>query len=160
LQRWRLSLLLTASLLVPALALAQDGVPAPPFSVRDLDGRNLRLQDFRGRPVVLDFWATWCAPCRTSMPDLDSIQVRFADQGLVVLGLSLDEDGVQPVRRFVQGIGVKFRMALANDKMLSQYGPIRSVPTTVFIDRRGVIVRRVVGYVDRETMEGFVRELF
>jgi peroxiredoxin len=160
LHRWLSLFLLTAALSSPGVAAAQEGTAAPAFSVRDLDGHTIRLQDLRGRPVVLDFWATWCAPCRTSMPDLDQIQDRYTGQGLVILGLSLDEDGAQPVRRFAQGIGVKFRMALANDRVLAQYGPIRSVPTTVFINRKGIVVRRVVGYVDRETMEGFVRELF
>jgi peroxiredoxin len=141
-------------------AFAQEGTPAPAFSVRDLDGHNIRLQDLRGRPVVLDFWATWCAPCRASMPDLSALQTRYADQGLMVIGLALDEDGTQPVRKFVEQLGVKFRIALANDRVLSQYGPIRSAPTTVFINRHGMIVRRVVGYIDQETMDSFIRELF
>ena len=150
---------LLAALGSPGPAMAQTGQPAPPFSVRDLDGRTVRLQDLRGKPVVLDFWATWCAPCRASMPDLDALQERYADQGLVVLGLSLDEDGTAPVKRFVERLGIRFRIALANEKMLAQYGPIRSAPTTLFINRRGVVVRRVVGYVDKETMESFIREL-
>jgi thiol-disulfide isomerase/thioredoxin len=149
-----------ASLIVAAPARSQEGSPAPAFSVRDLDGRNIRMQDLKGRPVVLDFWATWCAPCRASMPDLNALQARYADQGLMVIGLALDEDGTQPVRRFVDQLGVKFRIALANDRVLSQYGPIRSAPTTVFINRRGIVVRRVVGYIDQETMDSFIRELF
>jgi len=151
---------LIAALGLPATGFAQAGQPAPPFAVRDLEGRTVRLQDLKGRPVVLDFWATWCAPCRASMPELDAIQNRYADRGLVVLGLSLDEEGTAPVRRFVDRLGVKFRIALANEKMLAQYGPIRSAPTTVFINRKGMVVRRVVGYVDRETMESFILELF
>jgi len=151
---------LVAALGIAPPALAQPAHPAPPFSVRDLEGRTIRLHDLRGRPVVLDFWATWCAPCRVSMPELDALQERYAEQGLVVLGLSLDEDDTPAVKRFVERLGVRFRIALANEKMLAQYGPIRSAPTTVFINRRGQVVRRVVGYVDRETMESFVRELF
>ncbi|MEO5618974.1 MAG: TlpA disulfide reductase family protein [Candidatus Eisenbacteria bacterium] len=159
--RFSLALLpLIAGLAFAAPVLAQSGQPAPPFSVRDLEGRTVRLQDLRGRPVVLDFWATWCAPCRVSMPDLDALQERYADQGLVVLGLSLDEEGTPVVKRFIARLGIRFRIALANEKMLAQYGPIRSAPTTVFINRKGVVVRRVVGYVDRETMESFIRELF
>ena len=149
--------LLAAALTEPSLA--QTGQMAPPFTVRDLDGRSVRLQDLRGKPVVLDFWATWCAPCRVSMPDLDALQERYSEQGLVVLGLSLDEEGTAPVKRFVDRLGIKFRIALANEKLLAQYGPIRSAPTTLFINRRGVVVRRVVGYVDKETMESFIREL-
>jgi thiol-disulfide isomerase/thioredoxin len=157
-----------ALILVPLLgtlaaaspAFAQAPQPAPPFAVRDLEGRTVKLHDLKGRPVVLDFWATWCAPCRASMPELDAIQDRYADRGLVVLGLSLDEEGTAPVKKFVDRLGVKFRIALANEKMLAQYGPIRSAPTTVFINRKGMVVRRVVGYVDRETMESFILELF
>ncbi len=147
-----------SGLAAPARAQAERVAPA--FSVRDLDGRTVKLQDLRGRPVVLDFWATWCAPCRVSMPELDALQERYADQGLAVIGLSLDDDDGPAVRRFVEKLGIRFRIALANEKMLAQYGPIRSAPTTVFINRRGVIVRRVVGYVDAETMESFIRELF
>jgi len=152
-------ILALAWLAVSAPAFAQQDSPAPPFSVRDLEGRTVRLQDLRGRPVVIEFWATWCAPCRVSMPELDALQERYADQGLVVLGLSLDEDGSAPVKRFVDKLGVKFRIALANEKLLAQYGPIRSAPTTLFINRKGILVRRVVGYVDRETVETFIREL-
>jgi len=151
---------LFVAVVAASAAHAQEGSPAPAFSVRDLDGRNIRMQDLKGRPVVLDFWATWCAPCRASMPDLNTLQTRYAGQGLMVIGLSLDEDGTQPVRKFVDQLGVKFRIALANDRILSQYGPIRSAPTTIFINRRGVIVRRVVGYIDQETMDSFIRELF
>ena len=160
----RRTLTLLAIAVLPLLAspaASQSGTPAPPFAVRDLDGRTIRLSDLRGKPVVLDFWATWCAPCRVSMPELDQLQQKYADQGLVVLGLSLDEDNAhEKVRRFVDKLGVKFRIALANEKMLAQYGPIRSAPTTLFINRNCVLVRRVVGYVDRETMETFIRELF
>jgi len=159
----RLSLTLLAWLGAAVIASpvhAQDAAPAPPFSVRDLEGHTVRLQDLKGKPVVLDFWATWCAPCRVSMPELDQLQGRYAEQGLVVIGLSLDEDGPDKVKHFVDKLGIHFRVALANERMLSQYGPIRSAPTTVFINRKGLVVRRVVGYVDRETMDSFIKELF
>jgi len=144
-----------------ATGLCLGGVhPAPPFAVRSLEGRTVRLADFRGRPVVLDFWATWCAPCRASMPHLDALQQRFQSQGLVIVGLSVDESGSQTVKRFAQRLGVSFRLAMADDHVLDQYGPIRLLPTTFFINRRGEIVRRVVGQIDPETMETYVRELF
>ncbi len=142
-------------------AAAADNVTlAPAFTVRGLDGRNVRLSDFKGKAVVLDFWATWCGPCRASMPHLNEMQGRFSGKGLVVLGLSVDDADPQTVRRFADRLGVKFRMAMADDRVLDLYGPIRSIPTTFFINRRGEITRRVVGYIDRETLEGYVRELF
>lgn len=139
-------------------ALAGDGA-APTFSVRALDGRQMRLTDFRGKPVVLDFWATWCAPCRASMPHLSRLQDRYRGQGLVVIGLSIDDDRPHEVRRVADQMGVKFRLAMADDRVLGLYGPIRSIPTTIFIDRKGDVVRRVVGYIDGETMETYLLEL-
>ena len=132
---------------------------APSFSVRTLDGKTFRLQDQRGKPVVLDFWATWCSPCRASMPHLDRIQERHARDGLVVLGLSVDEVGSAKVKRFAERLGVRFRLAMAEEKLLDQYGPIRQIPTTFFINRRGEVVRRTVGYLDAETLDAYVREL-
>ena len=133
---------------------------APAFTVRGLDGRSVRLSDFKGKAVVLDFWATWCAPCRASLPHLNEVQGHFSGKGLVVLGLSVDDAEPQTVRRFADGLGLKFRMAMADERVLDLYGPIRTIPTTFFINRRGEVTRRVVGYIDRETLEGYVRELF
>jgi thiol-disulfide isomerase/thioredoxin len=132
---------------------------ARPFAVRTLDGRTLRLTELRGRPVILDFWATWCAPCRASMPHLSAMQGRYGSRGLVVLGLSVDDAPPQAVRGFAERLRVRFPIAMASEGMLDDYGPIRSIPTTIFIDRNGRIVRRVVGYVDEETLEGFIREI-
>ncbi len=132
---------------------------ARPFTVRTLDGRTLRLSELRGRPVIVDFWATWCAPCRASMPLLNRMQDRFASRGLIVLGLSVDDVPSQDVRGFVQRLRVRFPIGMASESVIDDYGPIRSIPTTIFIDRHGRIVRRVVGYVDHETLEGFVREI-
>jgi peroxiredoxin len=132
---------------------------APAFSVRTLEGKPLRLSDLRKRPVILDFWATWCGPCRASMPHLSEMQVRYERRGLAVIGLSVDEQGPQRVKRFATQLGVRFTLAMANDEVLDAYGPIRSIPTTFFINRDGHIVRRVVGYIDDDTMEDYVKEI-
>ena len=153
--------------MVLALALAAAGraradgdTPAPSFAIRTVDGKWMRMADLRGRPVVLDFWATWCAPCKSSMPHLSAIQSRYRDRGLVVIGLSMDDDDVQAVRKFADRLGLTFRVALADDHVIDEFGPVRGLPTTIFINRRGAIVRRVTGYLDQETIEGYVRELF
>ena len=162
---------LTSAVVLLALVAAPPAAPrsalaappealAPSFSVQGLDGRAVRLSDFKGRAVVLDFWATWCVPCRASMPHLNSMQERYGRSGLVVLGLSVDDAEPQAVRRFADRLGVKFRLAMADERVLGLYGPIRSIPTTFFINRRGEVVRRVVGYLDEETLETYVRELF
>ena len=139
---------------------ADPPAPAPLFTLRTFDGKWVRLSDLRGRPVVLDFWATWCRPCRTSMPHLEDLQKRYQSQGLVVIGLSVDEGSQADVRRFAQSLGVTFRLGMANDHVLDDYGPIRFLPTTFFIDRNGQMVRRVRGYLDPETLDGYTTELF
>ncbi|MBI5711317.1 MAG: TlpA family protein disulfide reductase [Candidatus Eisenbacteria bacterium] len=143
-------------LLTPTAA-SRDQAPA--FTVRTLDGRTQRLSDLRGRPVMLDFWATWCAPCRASLPNLDAMQRRYGTRGLMVLGLSVDDDGPVAVRRFADRLGVRFPIAMAEEKVLDDYGPIRTIPTTILINRRGQVVRRVVGYIDEETLDGYVKEI-
>jgi cytochrome c biogenesis protein CcmG/thiol:disulfide interchange protein DsbE len=142
---------------VPAHAGARQ---APAFSVRSLDGKTLKLNDFKGRPVLIDFWATWCQPCRASMTHLETVQKRYESRGLVVLGLSVDEDAPADVKRYAQKLGVSFRLAMADEKVLDLYGPVRSIPTTFFINRQGEVVRRVVGYIDGETLESYIQELF
>ena len=132
---------------------------APSFSVRTVEGKMVRLSELRGRPVVIDFWATWCVPCRATLPQLDTLQSRYRDQGLFVLGLSVDDDGLQLVRRYAGRLGLRYPIALASENVLDLYGPIRMIPTTFFIDRRGIIARRVVGSIDGETIDGYVREV-
>ena len=152
---------LLAAVTVVASRPAQAGdAPAPAFSVRTLDGRTLKLSDYRGRPVVVDFWATWCKPCRAAMPHLSDMQERYGERGLVVVGLSVDDAAPDEVKRYAETLRVKFRLAMANDRVLDDYGPIRALPMTFFINRRGEVVRRVVGYIDAETLDAYVRELF
>jgi peroxiredoxin len=157
----RASLLTTVFLAVAAAARAQsEPFPAPHFSVKTFDGKVVKLAELRGKPVVVDFWATWCRPCRVNMPHLDQVQKRFEERGLVVIGLSVDETGPAEVKRFAHGLGVRFRLAMANDRVLDHYGPIRFLPTTFFINRNGEVIRRVRGYIDAETLEAYVLELF
>jgi thiol-disulfide isomerase/thioredoxin len=139
--------------------LAASAKPAPSFTVKTLEGKPLKSSDLRQKPVVVDFWATWCGPCRASMPHLSAMQTRYEKRGLTVIGLSVDERGPQEVKKFANQLGVKFTLAMANDDVLDAYGPIRSIPTTFFINRKGDIVRRVVGYIDGETMEDYVKEI-
>jgi thiol-disulfide isomerase/thioredoxin len=149
----------TASALLLFAPLVAQARQAPAFSVKTLEGKPLRLTELRNRPLIVDFWATWCGPCRASMPHLSSMQSRYEKQGLAVIGMSVDDGGPQNVRKFANQLGVKFTLAMANDEILDAYGPIRSIPTTFFINRKGDIVRRVVGYIDGETMDDYVKEI-
>lgn len=127
--------------------------------MRTLDGRTLRSADLRGRPLVLEFWATWSAPSRAAMPVLSALQARHGGRGLLVLGLSVDDEPAARVLEFARKRRLLFPVAMADEAMLDHYGPVRSLPTTILIDRQGRIVRRIVGHIDAETLEGFVREI-
>ena len=157
---WSIAVAATLALLPATSRAERTPTPAPSFTVRTLDGKTFRLHEHRGKPVVLDFWATWCGPCRATMPHLAGIQERYGGRGLVVLGLSVDEEGPAVVRRYGERLRIHFRLAMADEKLLDQYGPIRQIPTTFFINRRGEVVRRTVGYIDAETLDEYVKELF
>ena len=144
--------------IVPPRA-ARAGEAAPDFTLHTVDGKSFRMSALKGRPVIIDFWATWCAPCKSSMPHLSAIQSRYRDRGLVVLGASTDDDDAKAVRRFADRLGVTFSLATADDHVLDAFGPIRGLPTTVYISRQGFIVRRVTGYIDAETMDAYAKEL-
>jgi cytochrome c biogenesis protein CcmG/thiol:disulfide interchange protein DsbE len=127
--------------------------------VRTLDGRTLRSSELRGRPLVLEFWATWSAPSRASMPVLSALQARHGGRGLIVIGLCLDDGPAQKVLEYARRQRLLFPVAMASETVLEDYGPIRSLPTAILIDRRGRIVRRIVGHLDAQTFEGFIREI-
>jgi peroxiredoxin len=123
--------------------------PAPDFAVRDLDGKIVRLSDFHGKTVVLNFWASWCPPCRAEMPDLLEIyEERLADDDFVVLAVDkLTEDTVSAVESFAAEFGLTFPIAFdGSDDIFQRYG-VRGLPSTFFIDRDGIIRARTLGPV-------------
>jgi thiol-disulfide isomerase/thioredoxin len=154
-------LLLVSATFRPAenTAPAERARMAPGFTVSTLDGRTLKQEKLHGKAVIVDFWATWCGPCRFAMPHLQTMQDRYGKEGLVVIGVSVDDIGTERVQKFVDRLGVTFPIGMANEEMLVAYGPLRALPTTYFIDRNGDIARRVVGYIDEQTLEVYVKEI-
>jgi thiol-disulfide isomerase/thioredoxin len=118
------------------------------FSLRDLDGRETKLSQYRGHPVVLDFWATWCAPCRHQIPELKKLYSKYhKSRGLVVLGIACDTvqgDGVKSVRPFVREFDISYPILLAETEVLDSFG-VEALPTTLFLGPDGTIVGRVLG---------------
>lgn len=138
--------------------LTGDRPLAPPFSLADLNGRKLELADHKGKVVLLDFWATWCGPCRIEIPGLVRLQERYRDQGLVVIGISLDESP-EPVREFYREFGMNYAVAMGTDRVTELYGGILGLPTTFLIGRDGRIYSRHIGATDVSVFEGEVKEL-
>jgi len=119
---------------------------APNFSVLALDGMShYRLDDFAGKVLLLNFWATWCTPCRVEMPWLARTYARYRPQGLNILGVNMDDGDAPGVQRFVHEMGVTYPIARNNDAIVSAYGGVRFLPQSLLIGRQGEILRRSLG---------------
>lgn len=133
--------------------------PAPNWELTDLSGKPVRSADLKGKVVILNFWATWCGPCRTEIPDFIALQKQYGQQGLVIVGASVDQAGPDVVKKFVQQQGMNYPVALADSKMQKAFGGIEAIPTTFVIDRSGNIVGRHVGLTPREDFESEIKPL-
>ena len=135
------------------------GTAAPAFALPDLEGKTIRNTDLKGKVVILNFWATWCPPCRDEVPDFVRLQSKYRDQGLVIVGLSLDNGGARDVRPFVDEYDVNYTMLIATQETAESYGGIQGIPTSFVLDREGTIVKRFVGRASAEAFEEAVRPL-
>lgn len=118
---------------------------APAWSLKDLDGKTMKLSDFKGKVVVLNFWATWCGPCREEIPSLISLEKRFAPQGVEVVGISLDQQSAAFVRNFAKKLEINYPVVMGNREIAEEYGGIEAIPTTFIIDRKGRVAAVLQG---------------
>lgn len=123
---------------------------APDFTLTDLDGKPVRLSDYRGRVVFLNFWATWCPPCREEMPDMEAVRLQVGERAVIV-AVNLGEAPGE-VRRFAESGGLGFKILLDSDGKVAERYMIRNIPTSFFIDRDGVIRSKYIGALDRGRM--------
>jgi peroxiredoxin len=134
-----------------------SGKTAPDFALTDLSGKTVRLADFKGEIVLLDFWATWCGPCRREIPDLIQLQKQYADKGFTILGISLDEEGAAVVKPFAREFGINYPLVIASPQVTAAYGGIQAVPTAFPVDRDGRILQIFVGGQDKSDFEQAIR---
>ena len=130
--------------------------PAPQVELSSLDGRRLKLSSFRGRVVLLNLWATWCAPCRTEIPELNGLQHDLEASGLTVVGVSWD-DSADSVREFQKEIPQDYTVLLNGEEVQDKFAGIRSLPTTYIIDREGNVRQRIIGARDRTQFEAALK---
>jgi len=140
-------LLLGGALAAALPAHAAAGPAAPDFTLRASDGRNLRLAELRGSVVLVNFWATWCAPCRIEMPHLNKLHDKFRDAGLALLGVSVDDDP-RNAAGVASKMGLRFPVLFDADKRVVRLYEVATMPTTVFIDRDGRVRSQHRGYRD------------
>lgn len=133
----------------PAQKSTSNRKPAPDFTLKDADGQNVKLSDYRGKVVLLNFWATWCGPCQLEIPWFIDFQKEYKSQGLEVIGVSMDDDGWAAIKPFVAAHKINYRILLGNDSVTQLYGGIDSLPTTFLIDRNGRIAKVHVGLAGR-----------
>ena len=131
---------------------------APDFSLPQLNGQPLQLSAYRGKVVLLDFWATWCTPCREETPHLVELQSKYRDQGLQVIGVSMD-DSPDPVRDFYQQFKMNYPVVMGNAEIGERYGGVLGLPIAFVLDRNGRIYAKHIGATEASVLEQDVRSL-
>lgn len=137
----------------------ESGKPAPDWTLQDLDGKTVRASDFKDKVVILDFWATWCPPCRAEIPGFVELQKKYQAQGLRIVGVSVDQASADTVKSFVQKSGINYPVVLADTNVVAAFGGIDGLPTTFIIDRGGRIIKRHLGFTETSEMESEIKPL-
>jgi peroxiredoxin len=138
---------------------SQEAPLAPSFVLPDGMGREVKFSEFQGHVVLLNFWATWCEPCRMEVPHLNELYAKYAKEGLVVIGISLDYGKPEVVREFLQKKKIAFVVLMGNQEVVGAYGRLpglgsmQGIPTTYLIDRRGRVVQKFVGFTSKKRLE-------
>ena len=138
---------------IAAVTQAAEGRKAPAWELSDTDGKPVKSSDFAGKVVILDFWATWCPPCKAEIPGFVELQEKYGDKGLVIVGVSLDEQGPAVVKPFMQQFRVNYPIVMGDEKIAQDFGGVTAIPTTFIIDKTGNIVKKHVGFTPKENFE-------
>jgi peroxiredoxin len=135
----------------------EAGQAAPDFSLTNIDGQKASLTDFKGKAVILNFFASWCPPCREEIPDFIALQKTYGDKGFTFVGVSLVN--VSESKDFAAKMGINYPVLIDDGKVSNLYGPVRSIPTTYVIGKDGKIVKMYIGARNKETFEADIKEL-
>lgn len=138
---------------------AQLDKKAPDFTLQDLEGKPFSLSALEGKVIILDFWATWCPPCRAEIPHFIALYDQYKSDGLEVIGVALDRGGANVVKPFAKDLEINYPILIGNQEVTEDYGGIRGIPTTFVIDREGRIVEKFVGYREKEVFESAIQGL-
>ncbi len=146
-----------------AMARSADSVmvpkAAPDFALQDVDGTVHHLSDYRGKVVMLNFWATWCPPCRKEIPEFADLQKKFGDQGIQFIGIALDDEGLAKVKPWLANHPVSYPILIPDAKVANSYGEMSSIPVTFVIDRKGMIRSSFTGLNSDSVVEAMFKPL-
>jgi len=132
---------------------------APDFTLNDMTGKPITLSQYKGKVILLDFWATWCGPCAQEIPHFVELSKKYQDKGLAIIGVSIDEGGAAAVKPFIEEHKVDYPIVLGNADLEKSYGGIQGIPTTFIINKSGKVVDSFVGYRDIDVFEKKIQSL-
>jgi peroxiredoxin len=135
-----------------------EGKIAPDFQLPALDSKQVKLSSYRGKAVLLNFWASWCGPCKIEMPWFAELQERYRNQGLEVIGVSVDNEAKEKIEEFARKMNVNYTILLGTDEVSDAYGGVQGLPTSFYIDRNGRIVRQVAGLISEDEVEANIKQ--
>jgi peroxiredoxin len=141
------------------LAAGEQRQPAPDFSLKDVHSADVKLSEFKGKVVLLNFWATWCGPCKIEMPWFVEFQREYKDRGFSVIAVSMDEEGWDIVRPFTEELKLNFPVVVGDDRLADEYGGVSALPTTFIIDKEGRIAATHQGLVSKGDYEDEIERL-
>ena len=133
--------------------------PAPNFTLKDANGNLVNLADYRGKVVLVNFWATWCGPCEAEIPWFVEFEQKYKDRGFAVVGISMDDDGWKAVRPYIASHKINYRVVIGSEVVSQQFGDIDSLPTSFVLDRQGRIATNHVGLVDKRDYQNEILAL-
>ena len=133
------------------------GSVAPDFELKSLEGKNVKLSDYRGKAVLLNFWATWCAPCKIEMPWFVELNKKYQAQGLVIVGVAMDDSSEGEINKFAKEMGVNYPILLGKDSVGDAYGGVQFLPSTFYISREGKIVKSNFGILGESDIEDNIK---
>jgi cytochrome c biogenesis protein CcmG/thiol:disulfide interchange protein DsbE len=142
-----------------ASKLAAKGKVAPDFALKDVNGKPVNLSEFKGKVVLLNFWATWCGPCKIEIPWFMEFEQKYKDKGFAVIGVAMDDEGWEAVKPYLERQKVNYRVVVGNDKVSESYGGVESLPTTFVLDRQGKVVSTHIGLVRRSEYQDEIEAL-
>ncbi len=140
-------------------AAGEQRPPAPDFNLKDVHSQDVKLSKFKGKVVLLNFWATWCGPCKIEMPWFVEFQREYKDRGFSVIAVSMDEEGWDIVRPFTEGLKLNFPVVIGDDQIADAFGGVVALPTTFIIDKQGRIASTHQGLVSKGDYQDEIESL-